>query len=104
MTERKLTKKVGVSTSESIGMIQGLYSLDPEGYSYYSLLAKVVLSKFRTQEKEPEKPGLILRHCRDCGDPHETGSQIFYECPIDHRWRTSAETCVYPTIEKEAKT
>lgn len=30
----------------------------------------------------------------DCGSPHETGSQIFYECPVNGAWKTAFDACM----------
>ena len=53
-----------------------------------------------TAKKLLEKPEWKGKHyswesdlCRECGKPRETGSQIFYECPIDGRWRSTTDRC-----------
>lgn len=33
------------------------------------------------------------KFCRDCGRAISTGSQIWFECPIDKRWRTVSDVC-----------
>jgi hypothetical protein len=31
--------------------------------------------------------------CKDCGIAHSTGSQIWFECPKDGRWKTVSDRC-----------
>ena len=33
------------------------------------------------------------KFCRDCGEPRETGSQIWYECPINGAWKSAFDYC-----------
>ena len=32
-------------------------------------------------------------NCRDCGTAHPTGSQIFYECPVNGSWKSAFDNC-----------
>jgi len=47
--------------------------------------------------KKPEWKGKHYswesNQCENCGIPHETGSQIWFECPVDGRWMTSMDRC-----------
>lgn len=35
-----------------------------------------------------------FKFCRDCGKARETGSLIFYECPLDGAWKSTTDRCV----------
>lgn len=32
-------------------------------------------------------------YCQECGKPHPTGSQIWFECPVDGRWMPATDRC-----------
>lgn len=35
----------------------------------------------------------LVKYCRDCGVPHETGSLIWYECPVTGKWKSACDVC-----------
>ena len=34
-----------------------------------------------------------VKLCKDCGEPHETGSLIFFECPVTGAWKSPGDRC-----------
>lgn len=34
-----------------------------------------------------------VTYCSDCGKPHETGSLIFFECPLNGSWKSASDRC-----------
>jgi len=34
-----------------------------------------------------------IKFCRDCGRGISTGSLIFFECPVDEKWKTDSAWC-----------
>ena len=86
-------------------IIQGLFAT-PDDRFYATLLAKVQLGNFQTQQKEAEKPRakpskdvtFRRRYCRDCEEAtiHQTGSQLWVSCPHQSGWRSINSTCNLP--------
>jgi len=35
----------------------------------------------------------MVELCRNCGKPHETGSLIFFECPVNGAWKSAGDIC-----------
>ena len=34
-----------------------------------------------------------VTYCSDCGEARETGSQIWYECPVNGAWKSAFDKC-----------
>ena len=76
--------------------IQGLYSRDPEGCEYSTLLARVVLGSFSIQAKVASKARVnSSRVCRDCEEAtiHQTGSTLWISCRRQDGWRDINSQC-----------
>ena len=39
------------------------------------------------------------KYCMDCGKSHETGSQIFFECPRNGNWMSATDRCRFDETE-----
>lgn len=50
---------------------------------------------------EEEKPK--SEFCRDCGRSAETGSQIWFICPIDGTWHGSFDRCIFDVVKEDKK-